>query len=36
MKITSDLPKDWRELQNLVLKYLNEAGNMAEILGIHR
>ena len=24
MKITSDTPKDWRNLQNLVCKYLNE------------
>lgn len=30
MKITSDTPKDWRNLQNLVCKYLNEAGYKAE------
>ena len=26
MKITSDIPSDWKDLQNKVCKFLNEAG----------
>ena len=30
MKITSESPKDWKELQNFVCRYLNESGYKAE------
>lgn len=30
MKITSETPKNWKELQSLVCKYLNESGYKAE------
>lgn len=31
MKITKEIPSDWRNLQNLVCKYLNQAGYCAEV-----
>ena len=31
MKITNEIPKDWRHLQDLVCKYLNQAGYSAEV-----
>lgn len=30
MKITNDIPKDWKDLQNKVCKFLNEAGYPSE------
>ena len=30
MKITSDIPSDWKDLQNKVCKFLNEAGYESE------
>ena len=30
MKITNEIPKNWKNLQNLVCKYLNESGYKAE------
>lgn len=31
MKITNEIPTDWRNLQDLVCKYLNQAGYSAEV-----
>lgn len=31
MKITNEIPTDWRNLQDLVCKYLNQAGYTAEV-----
>ena len=30
MKITNEIPRDWKDLQNKVCKFLNEAGYESE------